>query len=129
MEGNDVELSLSKNKKSFWAGAETATYGFNGERFWGPTLVLNRDEAVKLRVRNELDEPTTVHWHGLHLPQAMDGGPHQLIQPGETWTSTFTVRNRAAQVLESDKFTQQMLQKMHDCLNAINYALQKRIEG
>jgi hypothetical protein len=39
-----------------------------------------------------------------------------------------TVRNRAAQVLESDKFTQQLLQKMHDCLNAIDSALRKRAE-
>lgn len=39
-----------------------------------------------------------------------------------------TVRNRAAQVLESDKFTLQMLHKMHDCLNAIDTALRQRIE-
>lgn len=39
-----------------------------------------------------------------------------------------TVRNRAAQVLESDKFTQQLLQKMHDCLNAIDVALRERAE-
>lgn len=39
-----------------------------------------------------------------------------------------TVRNRAAQVLESDKFTLQMLQKMHDCLNAIDMALRQRAE-
>lgn len=39
-----------------------------------------------------------------------------------------TVRNRAAQVLESDKFTLQMLQKMHDCLNAIDAALRQRSE-
>ena len=30
---------------------------------------------------NSLDEPTTVHWHGMHLPAAMDGGPHQMVEP------------------------------------------------
>ena len=31
---------------------------------------------------NSLDEPTTVHWHGMHLPAEMDGGPHQMVEPG-----------------------------------------------
>ena len=39
-----------------------------------------------------------------------------------------TVRNRTTEVLESDKFTQQILQKIHDCLNAINEALLRRTE-
>ena len=47
---------------------------------------------------------------------------------GEDDVPDITVRNRAAQVLESDKFTQQLLQKMHDCLNAIDSALRKRVE-
>lgn len=39
-----------------------------------------------------------------------------------------TVRSRAGQVLESDKFTQQLLQKMHESLNAIDAALRKRAD-
>lgn len=30
-------------------------------------------------MRNRLSEPTTVHWHGMRLPDASDGGPHQLV--------------------------------------------------
>ena len=39
------------------------------------------------RRRDELAwrEPTTVHWHGMHLPAAMDGGPHSPIAAGGTW--------------------------------------------
>ena len=96
LSGKAIDLSLNKTKKSFWAGATTATYGYNDAQFWGPTVFLNQGEAVQLRVKNNLDEVTTVHWHGLHLPAAMDGGPHQLIQPVGSWTSSFTVKNNAS---------------------------------
>ncbi len=94
--GRSFQLTVHKDSKSFWKGATTTTYAFNKETFWGPTLFLNQGETVQLNVRNALDEVTTLHWHGLHLPAVMDGGPHQIIQPGGTWTSTFIVKNNAA---------------------------------
>lgn len=94
--GPEFNLSLGKNRKSFWNDTSTATYSYNNTGFWGPTLVFNQGEIVKLHVKNELDEETTCHWHGLHLPAEMDGGPHQLIPAGRTWTSTFLVDNNAA---------------------------------
>jgi FtsP/CotA-like multicopper oxidase with cupredoxin domain len=81
--------------KSFWKGATTATYGYNNESFWGPTLILKKGDTVQLNVRNELDEPTTTHLHGLYLPAATDGGPLQVIQPGRTWSPSFKVTNNA----------------------------------
>ena len=95
LDGKLFELTLSKSSKSFWAGARTETLGFNKAQFWGPTLVFNRGDTVQIKVKNELAEPTTVHWHGLHIPAAMDGGPHQLIEPGATWTPSFVVKNNA----------------------------------
>lgn len=95
LEGKSPSLTLSKTSKSFWPNTSTVTYGFNHEQFWGPTLVLNKGETVTIHVKNELDEPTTVHWHGMHLPAAMDGGPHQVIPAGGTWTPSFTVMNNA----------------------------------
>ena len=94
--GKSFDLTLSKSSKSFWPGATTATYGFNEAEFWGPTLVLNQGDTVQMKVKNDLGEPTTVHWHGLHLPPNVDGGPHQVIPPGKTWAASFTVRNNAA---------------------------------
>jgi FtsP/CotA-like multicopper oxidase with cupredoxin domain len=49
-----------------------------------------------MNVRNDLPEPTTVHWHGMHLPAAADGGPHQPIAPGETWSPGWTIDQPAA---------------------------------
>jgi bilirubin oxidase len=49
-----------------------------------------------VNVTNDLDEDTTTHWHGVHLPPEMDGGPHQVIAAGDTWSPTWTVKNNAA---------------------------------
>jgi len=42
-------------------------------------------------VTNDLPESTSTHWHGMHLPAEMDGGPHQMIEPGETWRAEWVV--------------------------------------
>jgi FtsP/CotA-like multicopper oxidase with cupredoxin domain len=46
----------------------------------GPLLRIRRGEEVRVRIANELSEPITVHWHGVRVPNAMDGVPH-LTQP------------------------------------------------
>ena len=93
--GTSFNLNVHKSSKSFWKGATTATYGYNNESFWGPTLILKKGDTVQMNVRNELDEPTTTHWHGLHLPAATDGGPLQVIPAGKTWSPSFKVTNNA----------------------------------
>ena len=60
----------------------------------GPLLRFREGETVTLRVRNELDEPTSIHWHGLLLPFEMDGVPGVSfpgIPPGETFTYRYPV--------------------------------------
>lgn len=71
------------------------TAGFNGT-FLGPTIRAHRGDKIRIDVTNELSDTTTVHWHGMHLPAAMDGGPHQIILPGATWSPHWTVANEAA---------------------------------
>jgi FtsP/CotA-like multicopper oxidase with cupredoxin domain len=60
----------------------TDTWGLNGT-YLGPTLRAERGDRVRVNVTNDVDEATTLHWHGMHLPARMDGGPHQMIDPGE----------------------------------------------
>ncbi|SJM65029.1 multicopper oxidase family protein [Gulosibacter sp. 10] len=76
-------------------GTATPTWGFDGD-FLGPTLRAERGEQVAVEVANALDEPTSVHWHGMHLPAAMDGGPHQEIEPGGDWRPEWTIDQPAA---------------------------------
>ncbi|MBC3186790.1 multicopper oxidase domain-containing protein [Corynebacterium sp. zg-331] len=73
----------------------TPAWGFNGGHL-GPTLRLRRGEDVRMNVHNGLDEMTTIHWHGMKLPAVSDGGPHQPIEPGQTWTPQWRVEQPAA---------------------------------
>ncbi len=94
IEGKTFDLTLAASSRKFLEGT-TNTYGYNKLSFWGPTLILNQGETVTMNVKNELKEATTVHWHGLHLPAATDGGPHQVVAAGKTWSPSFVVKNNA----------------------------------
>lgn len=89
------ELNTQSGTAEILAGVTTPTWGFNGPHM-GPTLRMRRGEQVRMLVRNDLDETTAVHWHGMKLPARADGGPHSPINPGETWVAEFTVDQPAA---------------------------------
>ena len=76
-------------------GNQTITGGING-KIWGPTLFFNKGDVVHMNVKNGLNDSTTIHWHGMHLPAVMDGGPHQIIPPGTVWQPYWEVKNNAA---------------------------------
>jgi bilirubin oxidase len=76
-------------------GQQTITSGING-KFWGPTLFVNKGDEIHMNVVNKLNESTTIHWHGMHLPAVMDGGPHQIIPPNTVWQPYWKIKNNAA---------------------------------
>ncbi len=88
-------LTIQHGMMAFVSGQQTPTFGYNGQ-ILGPTLVMNKGDEVVINVTNHLGEPSTTHWHGLHLPAVMDGGPHQRIEDGQTWQANFTIMNEAA---------------------------------
>ncbi|MDF2554942.1 MAG: hypothetical protein K0R60_837, partial [Microbacterium sp.] len=67
------ELTAQEGRSSMVPQGETPTLGYDGA-YLGPTLVAEKGEQVRVDVTNGLTDPTTVHWHGMHLPAAMDGG-------------------------------------------------------
>jgi FtsP/CotA-like multicopper oxidase with cupredoxin domain len=89
------DLAARAGSTEFRDGVATPTWGFDGD-YLGPTLRAARGERIEVRFHNELDEPTTVHWHGMHLPAVMDGGPHQMVDPGATWRPAWTIDQPAA---------------------------------
>ncbi|MGN9906013.1 multicopper oxidase family protein [Phytohabitans sp. LJ34] len=89
------DLRAQQGRTDLGPGQPTRTWGFNGDHL-GPTLRAKRGEQVLVNVANGLPEPTSVHWHGMHLPARMDGGPHQEVRPGATWSPTWTVDQPAA---------------------------------
>jgi FtsP/CotA-like multicopper oxidase with cupredoxin domain len=72
---------------------ETAVWSFNG-MVPGPEIRVRQGGRLHILVENQLAEPTTVHWHGLRVPNAMDGVPdltQRPIGPGETFVYEFGV--------------------------------------
>jgi multicopper oxidase len=64
---------------------------YNGQ-FPGPEIRVTEGERLRVTVENGLPEPTTIHWHGIPVPNAMDGVPgvtQDPIQPGETFVYDF----------------------------------------
>jgi len=71
-------------------------YAFN-HQVPGPRLRLTEGDRVRINVTNHLPESTTVHWHGLIVPNAMDGAAEVTqppIPPGETYSYEFTAAQR-----------------------------------
>jgi FtsP/CotA-like multicopper oxidase with cupredoxin domain len=95
LSGTTFNLSIRDTFVQFQTGNQTITGGVNGN-FWGPTLIMKKGDAVQMNVQNKLNDSTTIHWHGMHLPAIMDGGPHQIIPPGTVWQPYWTVKNQAA---------------------------------
>jgi len=89
------DLTAQQGTTALLPGKPTETWGFNGS-YLGPTLRAARGEEVRVNVHNDLDETTTVHWHGMHLPARFDGGPHQPIEPGQTWSPQWRIDQPAA---------------------------------
>ena len=78
-----------------WSISENQTiraWGFN-DSLPGPVIRANRGDKVVVRLKNELDEPTIIHWHGIRLESGMDGTDltQKPIQPGEQFEYVFTV--------------------------------------
>jgi FtsP/CotA-like multicopper oxidase with cupredoxin domain len=70
----------------------------------GPEIRVIQGENVRLVVKNELPESTAVHWHGVMVPNAMDGVPFMTqapIKPGETFTYEFKARNAGSHMYHS----------------------------
>ncbi|MCR5857406.1 multicopper oxidase family protein [Mesorhizobium sp. J428] len=70
---------------------ETPVWAYN-DAVPGPEIRVRQGDRLRVVVDNGLDEETTVHWHGVRTPNAMDGVPHLTqapIAPGETFTYEF----------------------------------------
>jgi blue copper oxidase len=93
--GTTQYLSVMSDSTQFLNGQSTRTYGIN-QGYLAPTLMFYRGDYVQLNVQNGLEDTTTMHWHGLHVPSAADGGPHTPIAPNTTWSPSFTIRDEAA---------------------------------
>lgn len=97
----------------FAPGLRALCWGYNG-RVHGPTIEAVEGDRVRVYVTNKLPAPTTVHWHGIFLPNGMDGvgGLNQRsIAPGETFRYEWTFKQSGTFMYHShhDEMTQMAL--------------------
>lgn len=89
------DLDVRETATDFGEGEVSGTWGANGD-YLAPTIRAERGETVVVNVANNTSQMTTLHWHGMHLPARMDGGPHSMVEPGTTWSPTWTIDQPAA---------------------------------
>lgn len=90
-----VVLRAGKAEASLLGAAEAKTpiWTYNGVTP-GPTLRARRGDTMRVRLVNELDQPTTIHWHGIRIANAMDGVAgmtQEPVPPGGTFDYVFEV--------------------------------------
>ena len=88
-------------------------WGFNGQ-VHGPTIEIVEGDRVRIYVTNKLPAATSIHWHGLIVPNGMDGVgglSQKTIQPGETFKYEFTIWQHGTFMYHShhDEMTQMAL--------------------
>jgi bilirubin oxidase len=87
----EVSITAGVTTLSLMPGVKSEVFAYNGT-IPGPTLEVREGDHVIVHFHNKLPEPTTIHWHGIHLPVESDGSPFQPIAPGASHDYEFTVR-------------------------------------
>ncbi len=90
--GTHFDLTISETPVNI-TGSNRQAKTINGG-LPGPTLRWKEGDKVTLKVKNQLDEQTSIHWHGIILPANMDGVPGLSfagIEPDDTYVYTFQV--------------------------------------
>jgi FtsP/CotA-like multicopper oxidase with cupredoxin domain len=90
----EIQLEAREVSWELAPGKVVKAMAYNG-RVPGPELRVKEGERVRILLRNGLPEPTTIHWHGVDVPNAMDGVPEvtqKAVAPGETFVYEFEAR-------------------------------------
>jgi FtsP/CotA-like multicopper oxidase with cupredoxin domain len=109
-------LIAEEFEHEFAPGLKAKCWGYNG-RTPGPTIEAVEGDRLRIYVTNNLPEPTSVHWHGVLLPNGMDGVAgltQKPIAPGETFRYEFILRQHGTHMYHPhfDEMTQMALGMM-----------------
>ena len=105
------EINVGHVRTEFIPGRVVDAWGFN-RSVPGPTIQVNEGDRVRMIVRNQLPEAFSMHWHGIELPNAMDGMPgisQDPIPPGGTFTYEFALTQNGTFFYHSHMAMQEMM--------------------
>jgi FtsP/CotA-like multicopper oxidase with cupredoxin domain len=104
-----IDLTAAPGTANLLPGQATRVWQYQGQvsqgeasslqtipdSYLGPILRLQRGQNLKLRFTNQIPDPSIVHWHGLSVPDAMDGHPRFAISQGQLYDYEYRIINRA----------------------------------
>ena len=107
----DVEISLTatNGEAPIISGRATRVWTYRGkvakgdagnvqpmsDNYLGPIIRVRNGQRVRIHLDNGLDEASNIHWHGLHVPEDMDGHPRYVVTPGKRYVYEFEIKDRA----------------------------------
>lgn len=95
LQGTQFDLTIGETAVNI-TGSERQAKTINGG-LPGPVLRWKEGDTITLKVKNRLNEQTSIHWHGIILPANMDGVPglsFMGIEPDDTYVYTFKVKQK-----------------------------------
>ncbi|MED4779377.1 multicopper oxidase family protein [Brevibacillus choshinensis] len=99
----EFKLEAKPARWELVTGVQTDAYTFNGT-VPGPTIRVKEGDTIRVILKNSLPEETSIHWHGLHLPNNMDGVPsftQHAVKPGQTFTYEFLANHAGTYMYHS----------------------------
>jgi FtsP/CotA-like multicopper oxidase with cupredoxin domain len=91
----EVDIVAAEATLPLIDGGPLRVWAYNGQ-VPGPTLRVRLGDTVRVRFQNKLPQPTTIHWHGVRVPNGMDGVPHLTqppVEPGQSFVYEFTPKD------------------------------------
>ncbi|MDQ6984919.1 MAG: multicopper oxidase family protein [Candidatus Dojkabacteria bacterium] len=91
----EVGIRAYEDEVEIVNGYKTKVWSYNGE-IPGPEIRINLGDTLKVNFTNNLPDETTIHWHGVRVPNAMDGVPgvnQEPIAPGDSFVYEFTPKD------------------------------------
>jgi len=99
----EFRFSASKARVNLGIGPDFVAWTYNGE-IPGPEVRVREGEIIRVVLKNYLPEGTTIHWHGVPVPVAMDGVPEvtqKAVMPGQTFVYEFEARPAGSYIYHS----------------------------
>lgn len=105
----EIVLTATRGETPVLSGRTTPVWTYRGNvmkgaagsvqpiagSYLGPIIRVRKGQRVRLHLENGLDEASNIHWHGLHVPDDMDGHPRHTAAPGKRFVYEFEIRDRA----------------------------------
>ncbi len=105
----EIALKATNTEVPIFPGRPTEVWTFRGKvikgnpedlqtlegSYLGPIIKVRKGQKVRIHFNNDIPDKSIIHWHGLHVPEEMDGHPRHVIGQGQTYVYEYEVWNRA----------------------------------